>query len=33
MIHSVLIERLKAFVEDEARSCSIDYGCITREYA
>lgn len=24
--------RLKEFIENEARSCSMDYGCITPEY-
>ena len=24
--------RLKAFIEDEARSCSMDVGCVTPEY-
>ena len=27
-----LIERLREFVENEMRSCSMDYGCITPEY-
>lgn len=27
-----IIERLKQFMEDEARSCSMDPGCITPEY-
>jgi hypothetical protein len=27
-----LIERLKEFMEDEARSCSMDFGCITPLY-
>jgi hypothetical protein len=27
-----LISRLKEFMEDEARSCSMDPGCITPEY-
>lgn len=27
-----LIERLKAFMEAEAQSCSMDSGCITPEY-
>jgi len=27
-----LIDRLKEFVENEARSCSMDFGCITPEY-
>ena len=24
--------RLKAFIEDKARSCSMDFGCVTPEY-
>lgn len=27
-----LIQRLEKFLEAEARSCSMDYGCITPEY-
>lgn len=27
-----LIERLKDFMENEARSCSMDFGCITPLY-
>ena len=27
-----LILRLQEFMESEARSCSMDYGCITPEY-
>lgn len=27
-----LIERLEQFLEDEARSCSLEPGCITPEY-
>lgn len=27
-----IVSRLKAFMENEARSCSMDYGCITPEY-
>lgn len=27
-----LIEKLRAFMESEARSCSMDSGCITPEY-
>ena len=27
-----LVTRLRAFMENEARSCSMDYGCITPEY-
>lgn len=29
---SELIPRLQEFIENEARSCSMDYGCITPEY-
>ena len=25
-------ERLKEFVENEAQSCSMDFGCVTPEY-
>ena len=25
-------KRLKEFVENEARSCSMDFGCVTPEY-
>lgn len=27
-----LIERLKEFIENEARSCSMDFGCVTPLY-
>ena len=27
-----LISRLRDFLEDEARSCSMDFGCVTPEY-
>ena len=27
-----LVERIKLFMEDEARSCSMDFGCVTPEY-
>ncbi len=27
-----VVERLRRFIEDEARSCSMDPGCITPEY-
>lgn len=27
-----LVERLKEFMENEARSCSMDFGCVTPEY-
>jgi len=29
---SALIEKIQAFMEDEARSCSMDFGCVTPEY-
>ena len=25
-------ERVRTFMEDEARSCSMDFGCVTPEY-
>ena len=27
-----VINRLKEFIEEEARSCSMDFGCITPQY-
>lgn len=27
-----VVERLKSFLESEARSCSMDFGCVTPEY-
>ena len=27
-----IVERLKAFMENEARSCSMDFGCVTPVY-
>ena len=27
-----LVDRLKEFMENEARSCSMDFGCVTLEY-
>ena len=27
-----LISRLREFMDNEARSCSMDYGCVTPEY-
>ena len=27
-----LVDRIKLFMEDEARSCSMDFGCMTPEY-
>lgn len=32
MTDSNLIESLRTFIEDEARSCSMDFGCITPLY-
>ena len=31
-INPVVLERLKDFIENEAKSCSMDFGCITPEY-
>lgn len=30
---SEIVERLKEFLEIEARSCSMDFGCVTPLYA
>lgn len=27
-----LVEKIKEFLENEARSCSMDFGCVTPEY-
>ena len=27
-----IVSRVRVFMEDEARSCSMDFGCITPEY-
>ena len=27
-----ILNKLKAFLENEARSCSMDFGCVTPEY-
>ena len=27
-----MVERLQEFMENEARSCSMDFGCVTPEY-
>ena len=27
-----IVERVKGFMENEARSCSMDFGCVTPEY-
>lgn len=32
MISSDLVSRLREFVENGARSCSMDFGCVTPEY-
>lgn len=29
---SELVQRLRQFIEDEARSCSMDFGCVTPLY-
>ena len=29
---SELFSRLQEFIENEARSCSMDFGCVTPEY-
>lgn len=31
-MESILISRLKDFLESEARSCSMDFGCVTPMY-
>lgn len=32
MISTDLVSRIKEFMENEARSCSMDFGCITPLY-
>ena len=32
MDENILNHRLREFIENETRSCSMDYGCITPEY-
>lgn len=32
MTDTALIDRLRNFIEDEARSCSMDFGCIMPLY-
>lgn len=32
MTGNSLVERLRELIEDEARSCSMDFGCITPKY-
>ena len=31
-MNTPLISRLQEFMENEARSCSMDFGCVTPEY-
>ena len=31
-MNTPLISRLQDFMENEARSCSMDFGCVTPEY-
>lgn len=31
-MNNSIVERLKEFMEQEARSCSMNFGCITPEY-
>lgn len=33
MVNECLIDKLRSFIEDEARSGSMDFGCITSLYA
>ena len=32
MINTELILRIREFLENEARSCSMDFGCVTPQY-
>lgn len=32
MINTELILRIREFIENEARSCSMDFGCVTPQY-
>lgn len=32
MVDECLREKLRSFIENEARSCSMDFGCITPSY-
>lgn len=32
MKNNGIVSRLQQFMENEARSCSMDYGCVTPEY-
>ena len=31
-MRSDIVSRIRAFMENEARSCSMDFGCVTPEY-
>lgn len=31
-MNTELVERVRTLMEDEARSCSMDFGCVTPEY-
>ena len=31
-MENTIIDRLKEFIDNEARSCSMDYGCVTPLY-
>lgn len=31
-MNSYIIKRLREFLDNEARSCSMDYGCVTPHY-
>ena len=32
MMESDIVSRISEFMENEARSCSMDFGCVTPEY-
>ena len=32
IVFIMLEEKIRQFLEDEARSCSMDFGCVTAEY-
>lgn len=32
MSHREILKRIQEFMENEARSCSMDFGCVTPEY-
>ena len=32
MVDEYLIDKLRSFIENEAHSCSMDFGCITSSY-